>query len=147
MRVNSFMEKVTNIMGEDCEILPEPMRQIKTLAEYVAQVLSENGEKPKDVEARSKRMRDPISDATVGNILLETVKNPGILTLRALAKGLGRPVEEVIAAALSDLPSEEKGFQESDFAHLWEVYKNLPNGDQRVFKRYLTMLRHEMLRD
>lgn len=141
-----FLEISTNMLAEDCGILPEPMRQPRTLAEYVAQVLSENGEKPKDVEARSKRLRDPISDATVGNILLETVKNPGILTLRALAKGLGRPVEEVIAAALTDLPTEDKGFQESDFAHLWEVYKNLPNGDQKTFKRYLLMLRHEMLR-
>lgn len=141
------LENTTNIVDEEYEILPEPMRQSRTLAEYVAQVLSENGEKPKDVEARAKRMRDPISDATVGNILLATVKNPGILTLRALAKGLGRPVEEVIAAALSDLPTEDKGFQESDFAQLWDVYKNLPNGDQKLFKRYLTMLRHEMLRD
>lgn len=140
----TFREKVTTIVDEDCEIVQFPMRR-RTLAEYVDQVMIENGEKPKDVEARSKRAGYPISDAAVGKILLEQTKNPGILTLLALAKGLGRPVEEVIAAALVELPSESAGFKESDFASLWEIYRNLPTGEQKIFKRYLQMLRREML--
>jgi hypothetical protein len=145
MRQAIFVEKTPTIVEGECEIVPPPMRQRRSLAEYVDQVMIENGEKPKDVEARSKRAGYPISDAQIGNILLEKVKNPGILTLLALAKGLGRPVEEVIAAALAELPTESAAFKESEFASLWDIYRQLPNGEQRIFKRYLQMLRREML--
>lgn len=139
-----FVEKSPTIVEEDCEIVEFPMKR-RTLAQYVDQVMIENGEKPKDVEARSKRAGMPISDAQIGKILLEQVKNPGIHTLRALAKGLGRPIEEVIAAALGDLPGESNAFKDSDFAALWEVYRSLPPAEQKIFKRYLEMLRREML--
>lgn len=141
-----ILEKVTTIVEADCEIVPLPPMKRRTFAEYVDQVMLANGEKPKDVEARSRLKGDPISDAQVGNILLEKVKNPGILTLRALAKGLGRPVEEVLAAALVEVPIEERAYKESDFANLWDIYKDLPNGEQKVFKRYLQMLQREMLK-
>lgn len=141
-----FLENLTTIVGDERAILRVPMRQRRTLAEYVDQVMIENGEKPKDVEARSKRLGDPISDATIGNILLEKVKNPGVLTLRALARGLGRPVEEVIAAALVDLPAENPAYKESDFANLWEIYKELSISEQRIWKRYFQMAAREMLR-
>lgn len=141
-----FLENLTTILDRNCATLPAPMKQRRTFAQYLNQVMLDSGERPKDVEDRSKRKGDPISDATVNNILLEKVKNPGILTLRALAKGLGRPIEEVVNAALHDLPLEEHAYQESDFANLWDIYKDLPNGEQKVFKRYLQMLQREMLK-
>lgn len=140
----TFREKLSTIVEADCEIVEFPMRR-RTLAEYVDQVMIENGDKPKDVEARSKRAGFPISDAQIGKILLERVKNPGILTLRALAKGLGRPIEEVIAAALGDLATENSAFKDSDFADLAVIYKDLPGTEQKFYKRVLQMLRREML--
>lgn len=140
----TFGEKLTTIVGDDCEIVEFPMRY-RTLAEYVDQVMIENGDKARDVEARSKRAGYPISDAQIGKILLEQVKNPGILTLRALAKGLGRPIEEVIGAALGDRASENPVFRDSDFADLAIIYKDLPNGEQKFYKRVLQILRREML--
>lgn len=133
-------------MVDESDILPLPMKQRRTFAEYVNQVMIDNGDISKDVEARSRRAGDPISDATVGNILLEKVKNPGVLTLRALARGLGRPIEEVLAAAVIDLPTENPTYKESDFANLWEIYKDLPVSEQKIFKRYLQMMSREMLR-
>lgn len=140
----TFREKLTTIVEADCEIVEFPMRH-RTLAEYVDQVMIDLGEKPKDVELRAKRAGFPISDAQIGKILLEQVKNPGIFTLRALAKGLGRPIEEVIAAALGDLASDSAAFKDSDFADLALIYKDLPNGEQKFYKRVLQMLRREML--
>jgi transcriptional regulator with XRE-family HTH domain len=139
-----FVEKSPTIVGGDCEIFEFPMIR-RTLAEYVDQVMIDNGDKPKDVEARAKRAGFPISDATIGKILLEQVKNPGILTLRALAHGLGRPIEEVVAAALGELPAESRAFRESDLADLFNVYHGLSTSDQKFYKRCFEMLRREML--
>lgn len=140
----TFREKLSTIVDSDCEIVEFPMRH-RTLAEYIDQVMIENGDKPQHVEARAKRAGFPISDAQIGKLLLEQVKNPGILTLRALAKGLGRPIEEVIAAALGELPTDSPAFRDSEFADLAAVYRELPNGEQKFYKRVLQMLRREML--
>jgi len=142
----TFVEKVTTIVGSDCEIVPLQMKERKTLAQYINQVMVENGEKSSAVEARSKRVGDPISESSINNLLLEKVKNPGVFTLRALARGLGRPVEEVLAAALAELPKDSAVYKETDFANLWEIYKDAPNSEQRIFKRYLQMLAREMLK-
>ena len=139
----TFLEKVTTTVGEDCEIVPMPMKA-RTLAEYVNQIMIENGEKPKDVEARSKRAGCPISDAAVGKIILEQTKNPSVFTLLALSKGLGRPVEEVIGAALGK-PTEGAAFTNNEFASLAEIYESLPSSEQKVFKRFFQMIRREML--
>lgn len=141
-----FREKSTTIVDKPCEIIPLPMKQRQTLAEYVNQVMIDNGEKPKDVEARSRRARDPISDSAIGKILLDQTKNPGILTLRALARGLGRPIEEVVAAALGDLPVESLGFKQSEVADFWVVLDRLPAAEQKFYKRCLQMLKRDMLK-
>lgn len=141
-----LVEKSPTIVDKPCEIIPLPMKAQQTLAEYVNRVMIDNGEKPGDVEDRASRAGYQISDSSIGKILLEQTKNPGVHTLKALAIGLGRPIEEVIAASLGELPIESLGYNQSEFADLWEVYRRLPAAEQKVYKRYLQMLKRDMLK-
>lgn len=146
MRQEIFLVKSPTIVESECEILPIPMKSRQTLAQYVNQVMLDNGEKPKDIESRAKRAGHQISDSAIGNIILEKVDNPGIKTLHALALGLGRPVEEVIAAALGEMPKESLGYTESEMADFWQVLNRLPAAEQKYYKRTLQMLKRDMLR-
>lgn len=99
-----------------------------------------------EVERLSKRRGGTIGKSTVQQIALGKTPNPGILTMRDLAWGLGRPLDELTRAALGETPEESSAFQKSEWAALWEMSTLLALGDQRIVKRFLQMLEREIRR-
>jgi len=108
--------------------------------------MRENNLTALDVHKNSKRRGGDIARSTVQMIVQGKTPNPGILTLRDLAWGLMRPLDEVIANALGQTAVENTGFLKSEWANVWEMAKDLPLGEQRVFKRYVQMLEREVRR-
>lgn len=143
-----FLADVAVIPAEDFGIVrepsnnPMPAEPENALADYVRRVMQENGLSAEAVSKLAKRRGGSLPRSTVQQIVLGGTPNPGVHTLKLLAWGLSRPVEEVIAVALGT-PS----VQSSDFANLEELYRQLTLPDQRGVKRYwLQVMEREMLR-
>lgn len=150
-----FAEKVSAMRDEDFRILPlsqEPMstaeeKPLDALAAYVRKVMRENNLTVYAVERQARKRGGTLGKSTVDAIVQGTLKNPGIFTIRELAWGLSRPVEEVVSVALGTLTSDTAGFKKSDVANLWEGYTQLiKKSDQRVIERIFEMLDREIRR-
>lgn len=124
---------------------PDPP-PIELLSIYVQNVMKEYGLTVYGVERQARRRGGKLGKSTVDGIINGTVKNPGILTLRELAWGLGRPVEEVVAAALGIPNTEKTGFTKGDFANLWDSYSQLDKACRNFIDKVLEMLDREMRR-
>lgn len=118
----------------------------ENLSEYVQRIMRENALTALEVKRVSQRRGGEISRANVQAILQGKTPNPGIITLRDLAWGLSRPVEEVLAHALGLPPTENAAFLKSELANIWELSKHLPIAEQRFFKRLLQMIEHDLRR-
>lgn len=115
------------------------------LQDYVLRVMRENNLTYPDVEKMSRRRGGTIGKSTVQQIAKGQTTNPGILTLRELAWGLSCPIEELIAVALGQR-ADTVAFEKSEFANLWEMFRQLPTHEQRFVKRILQMVDHEIRR-
>lgn len=116
------------------------------LQDYVLKVMMENNLTYPGVARMAKRRGGTIGKTTVQQIASGKTDSPGIYTLVELAWGLGRPIDEVVGAALGVPVSESGHFKKSDFANLFDLFQQLPGGDQRAMKRYLQMMEREMRR-
>lgn len=149
-----FAEKSDAIADARFAIVPLPHRLEEStmpiapnlLADYVLKTMREKGLTFVEVERLSKKRGGTIGKSTVQQIALGKTPNPGILTLRDLSWGLGRPLDELTQAALGEIPEESAAFQKSEWAVLWEISTLLSLGDQRVVKRFLQMLEREIRR-
>lgn len=149
----SFSEKETAITERDFGIVRVPRKQPEStvsaksdnpLADYVLRVMRENNMTFPDVERVARRRGAKLGKSAVQQIATGKTTNPGIYTLQELAWGLGRPVEEVIAAALGS--AESTGFEKSELVNLWEMSQQVSLGEQRFFKRCIQVLEGEMRR-
>lgn len=150
-----FIAEKDAIPATDLVIVPAasepsdpPMRNSvqDSLRDYVLRVMRESNLTALDVHKNSKRRGGDIARSTVQMIVQGKTPNPGIITLRDLALGLMRPLDEVITNALGQTAVENSGFLKSELANVWEVLKDLPLGEQRMFKRYVQMLEREARR-
>lgn len=116
------------------------------LRDYVQRVMREKGLSYPEVAAAAKKRGGDIGKSTVQQIATGTTTNPGIFTLQALALGLNRPFEEVLASALGTPLAETNSFHKSEWANVWELSSHLPLTEQRIIKRYLQMLEREIER-
>jgi len=123
-----------------------PDRSENRLADYVLRVMREKNLTFPEVEKVARKRGGTIGKSTVQQIAQGKTPNPGILTLRELSWGLGRPIDEVIAHALGHAQAESNAIQKSEILNLWEMSKGLPLGEQRVFKRFIQMIEREMQR-
>lgn len=123
-----------------------PDRLENPLADYVLRIMRERDLTFPEVEKIARRRGGEIGKSTVQQIAQGKTPNPGIFTLQELAWGLGRPVEEVIANALGLHQGENAALQKNELTNLHEMSKSLPLGEQRIFKRFVQMLEHEMQR-
>lgn len=72
---------------------PEP------LGDFISRIRNEKGLSCTDVSKQSARFGKPITASYVNRIENKRIKNPSPDRLRALAHGLGIPVEDVLARA------------------------------------------------
>lgn len=117
-----------------------------SLRDYVLRTMKENNLSAVDVAKNSQRRGGGIARATVQMIIQSKTHNPGIITLRDLARGLMRPLDEVLAHALGQAPAEHPNFLKSDLANLWELAKDLPPAEQKLFKRFVQIMEREARR-
>lgn len=115
--------------------MPKPPPE-NPLGDYVRRVMQENGLDYVRVSKIAGRRGAPIGKSAIQQIVQGSTTNPGIYTVRALALGLGRPVEELIAVALGTPVVDTNSYKASDWANLAELYRQLPLPEQRGFKRY-----------
>lgn len=121
-------------------------RVLDSFKDYVVRVMRENNLSAEDVAKNSKRRGGSIARPTVQMFVQGKTPNPGIITLRDLAWGLLRPLDEVMAEALGENIADQVGFSRSELANLYDIGKDLPVSEQRIFRRYVQMLEREMRR-
>lgn len=116
------------------------------LGDYVRRVMQENGLDYVRVSKMAGKRGAAIGKTAIQQIVQGSTTNPGIYTVRALALGLGRPIEELIAAALGIQPTDTGTYKSSDFANLDAMYHQLPLPEQRGFKRYYLQVMEREIR-
>lgn len=148
-----FSEKSTAIAEERFGIVAAPNKNSMSQAEsenplgdYVRHVMQENGLDYVRVSKIASSRGASIGKTAVQQIVQGSTTNPGIYTVRALALGLGRPVEEVIAAALGTAFIDSNNYRSSDFANLADLYRQLPLPEQRGFKKYFLQVMEREIR-
>ena len=155
---SGFSEKSSAIPSGEICILPPPLpnnletlmpagaepNESSSLADYVRYWMNEYGLTNVEVSAAAKRHKKTIGKSTVDDILQGTTGS-SIHKLHALALGLGRPLEEVINAALGE-QIIKAGLKRSELANVDATFQQLTNSDQKIFKRFLEMLDREMRR-
>lgn len=105
----------------------------ETLSDYVRRVINEKGLNYREVA----RLSGAISHATVGDIVNGIPRNYGTDTLRALAKGLGVPEDELFAAARGKKPKDGLTPEEM---HLLHCFRGIPSERQSDVLGYLELL-------
>lgn len=116
------------------------------LQDYVLKVMRDEGLSFADIENEARRQGGTLGRATIQQIAKGSTTNPGIYTLVELAWGLQRSVEEVITTALASHLTDHTAFERSELAKVWELSKDLPSAEQKMFKRYLQMIEREIRR-
>lgn len=86
------------------EVTPPPylnltLRKVRheTPEEYIRRIMRDGDLNFQDIEKRAHKTGYQLGRATVQQIALGKTTNPGVLTLKALAAGLGRPEVEVLS--------------------------------------------------
>jgi hypothetical protein len=120
----------------------------ETFSSYLKFWLDERGINPRQVEELAGRKNAQVSGSKVSSAINGLAADHRMRTLEAISLAIGRPPEEVYLAALGYDPplSELPEFKESDFAYMWSVYRQLPNGEKKIYKRFVQMLANEIER-
>jgi transcriptional regulator with XRE-family HTH domain len=111
------------------------------LDRFVLRVLKEKDLTPTDVERRSS---GGISDSYVALIIAGKVKNISLDKLKALARGLDLPADEVMKVACGMPLSKDEALQESEFAELFKKYNCLTGGDKSEVRLILEIVDREI---
>jgi transcriptional regulator with XRE-family HTH domain len=117
----------------------------ESLSDFVRRIMSEQNLTYREVEARAK---GKITGGYVNDIVQKKTTNPSIDKLKALAKGLGRPEDEVMSIARGSVkPSEDKEFTESLYFMLYEKAKDASPEKKEFIKSILKMIDRELDED
>src|SRR5258705_7877721 len=114
-----------------------PMKAIETLAEYVRRVRDEKNLSLTDVERQSARHGEKIAGSYVSRIENGHNKNPGPGKLKALARGLEVPEEELTAVAFGRAP---RSANEAREGRLLAYFRELPEDRQEDILRMIRAL-------
>lgn len=99
-----------------------------------------------EISRVANRLGGEISKTQAQAISSGSTDNPGVRTLASLAIGLAKDPSDFVRVALGEDVTETSVFRKSDFGVLWDLYQALPSGEQKIMKRYLQIMRREMLR-
>jgi transcriptional regulator with XRE-family HTH domain len=143
-RSTIYLEKVTSQLGDLPANISDPMKKRETLAEYVYRVMQEEEIKSAtQLQKRAFACGENISDSTINNILLGAPSDMRLSTIRALAIGLGRTLDEVLTVVLGN-PVMDPGFSESELARIWELQQGLSAEDKKFYTRQLEVIVRDM---
>jgi transcriptional regulator with XRE-family HTH domain len=118
----------------------------ETLSDYVRLKLIENDLTTRDVQERSASGGEKITQSYVSQIVSGTAKNLTLTKLRALARGLGVPIEEVISRAYGETYQDDLAFAESRFADVYYKFEELSDEHKRHALYLLDILDREIER-
>ena len=117
------IDLASNLRPLPSEGLPLGMKANETLAEFVRRVRSEKNLSLSDVERQSGRHGPKIAGSYVSRIENGHNDNPGPEKLKALARGLDVPEEEITAVAFGRAPKNEAEAREQ---RLLNYFRELP---------------------
>jgi len=83
-----------------------PNQNLETVGDFVRRIRTEKNMSCEDVSKRSARKEQRISGSYINRIENNPHLRPSVDRLRALAYGLGIPVEELLARAAGLVPSD-----------------------------------------
>jgi transcriptional regulator with XRE-family HTH domain len=118
----------------------------ETLSDYVRLKLIENDLTTRDVEARSASSGEKITQSYVSQIVSGTARNLTLAKLRALARGLGVPIEEVISRAYGETYEDDLAFAKSRFAEVYYKFEELSDENKENALYLLEILDREVER-
>jgi hypothetical protein len=120
---------------------------METPREYVKRIIAEMpGGSTAMIAQRAQRLGYKLSAGYVANISAGTADNLTIQLARALAAGLGRPEEEVLAVFRGKQLTDEVTYKESLFAVMWCEFSQLSGKDQKELRPVIEMLQREIQR-
>lgn len=119
----------------------------ESLQDWVKRKLLETGYSHQKVAERARTRGHKISAGYVNNLAQGDADNPSAKLMKGIAAGFGVPLEEVIAVVFGQPLSEDRAFQKSDFAAMWQAYETLPPDIQRQKRSLLEMLIRELNRE
>lgn len=138
------LEKVTSGLVAIPANISSPMKKRESLSEYVYRVMREEEIKSAaELQRRAAACGENISDSTVNNILIGMPTDMKISTIRALAMGLGRTLDEVLAVVLGN-PVTDSGFSESELGRIWQLQQGLSAEDKKFYTRQLEVIVRDM---
>lgn len=114
----------------------------KSPQNYIRSVMQQNGLNSRTVAENASRCGYRLSRSSVDVMLVGSMVNPGIYTVKALAVGLGRPEEEVFAAF--GIGVEKRTLRDPDIEAIQQNYARLTPTKQRQIKPAITMLSREI---
>jgi transcriptional regulator with XRE-family HTH domain len=118
------------------------MMKKETLGDYIRRVMNESDITFRELTIRSK---NEISGAYVNDIIKGKTSNPSVDKLKALAKGLNRPEEELFEIARGTTkPSEDAEFKQSLYYMLYEKSKTASPQKRELIKSVLRMIDREL---
>lgn len=127
---------------------PMQPRSDNALRDYILRIMQDENLSYKRIADRALEQGYQISRGTIQGITKPdpdaATDNPGIFTLVALAYGLDRTVEEVLAVTLGDELKSASALQKGELAAISELAKQLRPGDKKFYRRFLQMLEREL---
>lgn len=131
------------LITHDAKISFVNSRSIENLSDYVRRIRQEKGLSTLDVERNSGNQ---ITDGYVSQIENDYVKNVSLQKLKALAKGLGVPEDELLTVARGKSPSEDPEYRNWKYAALFDDAKKLTPEQMVKFETIMEIARREVER-
>lgn len=127
-------------------VLDSLFNEEETLGSYVRLKLIEKDLTTRDVQERSAAGGEKITQSYVSQIVSGTAKNLTLTKLRALARGLGVPIEEVISRAYGETGRNDLTFAQSRFADVYYKFEELSDESKQKVLYLLEILDSEVER-
>lgn len=116
---------------------------LPTLKDYLLKVMNDEGFSQRDIEHHSRRGGDEgVSAGYINDILSGRTNNPTVKKAAALARGLKRPVLEVISIVLGT-PLDPRAALSGEITALFESVGEAPEDLQSWFKDQIQMISRE----
>ena len=117
------------------------MNRQESLGQYVRRVLKEKNLSLSEVEQRAQ---GEISDSYICSITTGSAGSVTVAKLKALARGLDVPEDDIFEVARGLQERDDGEFQVSDFALLFRKFKDLAPEDKGEVQALLQVLKREI---
>lgn len=118
----------------------------ESLAECVQRWQRESGLKPLEASQRAKKRGHKVSQDYIEDLASGAQVNPSPRIMKAVAAGFGKPVEEIVAAAMGWSAAEADQIN-GLIREIGEAYKQLSPAKQKDKRPLLEMINRELQRE